>query len=78
MKQLLHIEHKVLNVFGRVIRPANWIIFGSGVLLAIAAPFIYALLDQDALTSLILWVQGVQLMVEGYGEVKGDEDVEAK
>lgn len=65
----------MLRIFGKVIRPANWIIFGAGVLLLLTAPFIYVLLDQEALTSLILWVQGVQLMVEGYGEVKDDEDI---
>lgn len=42
----------------------------------ILAPIVWRLFDQDALTSGVLFIQGVQLVVEGYGEIKEDEDVE--
>lgn len=72
----MKLEDKVLFVFGRVIRPANWLIFGAGVVLMFVAPLVFFLLDLDALGSSILFIQGVQLMVEGYGNVKQDEDVD--
>jgi hypothetical protein len=67
---------KVLRVFGLVIRPANWFIFLAGVALMVATPVIGALTRPDFLTLCILFIQGVQLLVEGYGNVKEDEDVE--
>lgn len=70
------LKGKVLRVFGLIIRPANWFIFGAGVVLMIVAPSLLIWTDQDWLTVCILFIQGVQLLVEGYGEVKDDEDVD--
>lgn len=70
------LKGKVLRVFGLIIRPANWFIFVAGIVLMIGAPLLWRFTDQDWLTVLILFIQGVQLLVEGYGEVKDDEDVE--
>jgi lysylphosphatidylglycerol synthetase-like protein (DUF2156 family) len=67
---------KVLRIFGLVIRPANWFIFLAGLALIVLAPVLWLRTDQDWLTVLILFIQGVQLLVEGYGEVKDDEDIE--
>jgi hypothetical protein len=68
------LKGRVLRIFGLVIRPANWFIFVAGLVLMIGAPFLLAL-NQEWLTVLILFIQGVQLLVEGYGNVKDDEDV---
>lgn len=70
------LKGKVLRIFGMVIRPANWFIFLAGIALMIFAPVLWFTTDQDRLTLGILFVQGVQLLVEGYGEVKDDEPVE--
>ena len=70
------LKGKVLRIFGLVIRPANWFIFIAGVGLIIFAPFVWWLMDESWLATLILFIQGVQLLVEGYGEVKDDEDIE--
>lgn len=72
------LKGKVLHVFGMVIRPANWFIFVAGLALMIGAPILWWAADQEWLTVLILFIQGVQLLVEGYGEVKDDEDVEPR
>lgn len=74
----MKLENKVLKIFGKVIRPANWFIFLSGILLMVVAPAVWFFLKQDTLTSGVLFIQGVQLVVEGYGEIKADEDVEAQ
>ena len=70
------LKGKVLRIFGWVIRPANWFIFGAGFLLALGAPVLLFWHGQDPLAVFILFIQGVQLLVEGYGEVKDDEDLE--
>lgn len=70
------LKGKVLRVFGLIIRPANWFIFLAGIILMILAPVLYWTTGQDWLTILILFIQGVQLLVQGYGEVKDDEDVD--
>lgn len=69
------IERKVLRIFGKVIRPANWFIFIAGFLLLILAPSAFWLFNLDGLGVVILAIQGVQLMVEGYGEIKDDEGI---
>ena len=69
------LKGKVLRLFGLVIRPANWFIFLAGIALMIGAPILWWTTDQDWLTILILFIQGVQLLVQGYGEVKDDEDI---
>jgi hypothetical protein len=69
------LKGKVLRVFGLVIKPANWFIFLAGVGLMAGAPILWWTTDQDWLTILILFIQGVQLLVQGYGEVKDDEDL---
>ena len=69
------LKGKVLRIFGLVIRPANWFIFLAGLALIVGAPALWLWTDQDWLTVLILFIQGVQLLVEGYGEVKDDEDL---
>lgn len=69
------IERKVLKIFGKVIKPANWIIFSSGIILIFVGLGLLLFSAQDKLTSVILTIQGVQLMVEGYGEVKDDESL---
>lgn len=70
------LKGKVLRVFGVIIRPANWFIFLAGIILMILAPVIMWTTGQDWLTVLILFIQGVQLLVQGYGEVKDDEDID--
>jgi hypothetical protein len=70
------LKGKVLRVFGLIIRPANWFIFLAGIALMLFAPYLWFFSDQDRLTIGILFIQGVQLLVEGYGEVKDDEDVQ--
>jgi lysylphosphatidylglycerol synthetase-like protein (DUF2156 family) len=70
------LKGKVLRIFGLVIRPANWFIFIAGLALMVLAPYLWLRTEQDWLTVLILFIQGVQLLVEGYGEVKDDEDIE--
>jgi len=72
------LKGKVLRVFGLIIRPANWFIFIAGLVLMVVAPCLLIWTDQDWLTVTILFIQGVQLLVEGYGEVKDDEDVEPR
>lgn len=72
------LKGKVLRLFGLVIRPANWFIFLAGVALMIFAPVLWFTSDQDPLTIGILFIQGVQLLVEGYGEVKDDEPINPK
>lgn len=69
------LERKVLLIFGRVIRPANWFIFLAGFALMAIAPVVFWLANLDPLGSAILFIQGVQLAVEGYGEIKDDEDI---
>ena len=69
------LKGKVLRLFGMVIRPANWFIFLAGIGLMMFAPALLIWTDQDWLTVMILFIQGVQLLVEGYGEVKDDEDL---
>lgn len=69
------VERRVLRIFGRVIRPANWIIFSAGIVLMVVAPVVFWLSDEGLLTCAILWVQGIQLSVEGYGQIKDDEDL---
>lgn len=68
---------RVLRIFGLVIRPANWFIFLAGIALMVLSPILWWATDQDWLTILILFIQGVQLLVQGYGEVKDDENIEA-
>ena len=70
------LKGKVLRVFGLIIRPANWFIFLAGIALMLFAPYLRFFSYQDRLTIGILFIQGVQLLVEGYGEVKDDEDVQ--
>ena len=70
------LKGKVLRIFGMVIRPANWFIFVAGLALLVLTPILAFTTDQDWLTLGILFVQGVQLLVEGYGEVKDDEDID--
>ena len=67
-------EKRVLTIFGRVIKPANWFIFLSGIALMVAAPILYIVLDLG-FEVVLFFIQGVQLVVEGYGEIKGDEDL---
>lgn len=74
-RKMTNTRRRVLNIFGRVIRPANWFIFTSGIVLMIIAPIVFAVANLDPLGSAILFIQGVQLAVEGYGEIKEDEDV---
>lgn len=71
------LKGKVLRVFGLVIRPANWLIFIAGFLIMGLAPYLWARGD-GFIESLILFVTGLTLVVQGYGEVKDDEDVDPK
>lgn len=63
-----------LTWFGKIVRPANWIIFLSGIILFFVATYLWFFTTQDRLTVAILGIQGIQLTVEGYGEVKEDEE----
>lgn len=65
---------KLLQGFSKVVRPANWIIFLSGIVLIFVGLYLAFFSNQDLLTTIILTIQGVQLAVEGYGEVKEDEE----
>lgn len=71
------LKGKVLRVFGLVIRPANWLIFIAGFLIMGLAPYLWVRGD-GFIESLILFVTGLTLVVQGYGEVKDDEDVDPK
>jgi uncharacterized protein involved in response to NO len=68
------LKRKVLRVFGLIIRPANWFIFIAGIALMLTAPFL-SHLPTAVVGVVILFIQGVQLLVEGYGEVKDDENI---
>lgn len=69
------LKGKVLRVFGVVIRPANWLIFIAGIVIMILAPYLWWRGD-GFIESLILFVTGLTLLVQGYGEVKDDEDIQ--
>lgn len=73
----MRLKGKVLRVFGLIIRPANWFIFLAGLALMLTAPFL-SNLPTAVVAVAILFIQGVQLLVEGYGNVKEDEDVEPR
>lgn len=70
----MKLEKKVLTVFGLIIKPANWAIFISGIVLLLAAPVVGWAYRLGFGATAILTIQGLQLMVEGYGNVKQDED----
>jgi hypothetical protein len=70
------LEKRVLKVFGRVIRPANWTIFISGlVLIPIGVASLWWELGLEVLGAILISLQGVDFLISGYGEVKDDEDV---
>jgi len=68
-------ERKVLRVFGRVIRPANWTIFVSGVLLIpLGMATIWWTLSLEVIGAILISLQGLDFLISGYGEVKDDEE----
>lgn len=68
------IERKVLRIFGRVIRPANWTIFISGiVLIPVGIATLWFDLSLKVLGAVLISLQGVDFLISGYGEVKDDE-----
>jgi hypothetical protein len=72
----MRLEKKVLTVFGRAIRPANWTIFISGiVLIPLGIGTIWIKLPLEIIGAVLISLQGVDFLVSGYGEVKADEDV---
>ena len=71
------LKGKVLRIFGVVIRPANWLIFIAGIIIVCLAPWLWSQ-GEGLIESLILFVTGLTLLVQGYGEVKDDEDVEPR
>lgn len=65
---------RVLRIFGRIIRPANWTIFISGIVLVpLGVLTIWFKLSLEVIGAVLISLQGVQLLVEGYGNVKDDE-----
>lgn len=70
------VERKVLKVFGKVIRPANWTIFISGVLLIpLGVATLWFELSLEALGAILITLQGVDFLISGYGNVVDEEDV---
>jgi len=70
------IERKVLRVFGRVIKPANWTIFISGVvLIPLGVATIWFKLSLEVLGAILISLQGLDFLISGYGNVKEDEDL---
>lgn len=69
------IERKVLKVFGRVIRPANWLMFLLGVFFVLMAFFQFIFRQIAFIDFLILLATGLALAGQGYGEIKDDEDL---
>lgn len=70
------LERKVLRIFGRAIRPANWTIFISGVLLIpIGIATLWFNLSLEVIGAILISLQGIDFMVSGYGEVKEDEEL---
>lgn len=69
------IERRVLRIFGKVIRPANWIMFLLGVVFVVIAVYQLAWGGASLMDFLILLSTGLTLAGQGYGEVKEDEDV---
>lgn len=68
------VERKIIRAFGIVIRPANWTMFISGVAIMVSAPVLGAILDWEFVEGFIVWIGGINLAVEGYGNIKDDED----
>ena len=67
-------ERKVLTIFGRVIRPANWAIFISGVvLIPLGVLTIWFKLSLEVIGAVLISLQGLDFLISGYGEVKEDE-----
>ena len=76
-KPLKKTEHQVLNIFGKVIRPANWTIFISGILLVpLGIATLWWDLGVEMIGAILISLQGFDFMVSGYGEVKDDEDLQ--
>ena len=70
------VERKVLRIFGRVIRPANWIIFISGiVLIPLGIATVWFNLSLEAIGAILISLQGFDFLISGYGEVKASEDL---
>lgn len=70
----MKLEKKVLRVFGKVIRPANWIIFISGFVLVIyGISTLWLDLSVEAIGAILIALQGIDFAISGYGEVKEDE-----
>lgn len=73
------VERRVLNVFGMVIKPANWTIFISGiVLIPLGISTIWMELDVVVIGAILISLQGVDFLISGYGNVKEDEDLGEK
>lgn len=72
----MKLERKVLTIFGKAIRPANWTIFISGILLIpIGIATLWWDLPTTVIGAILISLQGVDFLISGYGEVKEDEDV---
>lgn len=70
------IERRVLRVFGRMIRPANWTIFIAGILLIpLGISTLWFDLDVKIIGAILISLQGFDFLISGYGEVKDDEDL---
>lgn len=73
------VERKVLRVFGKVIRPANWIIFISGFLLVFyGASTLWWEISPKTVGAILIALQGIDFAISGYGEIKDDEDIEGE
>jgi hypothetical protein len=72
---MIKFERKVLRIFGRVIRPANWTIFISGaVLIPVGLATLWLDLSLKILGAILISLQGVDFLISGYGNVKADEE----
>ena len=71
MRVVAKAERKVIKLFGRIYQPANWAIFlfGLGFMLSMIARGIWGDFSLEAFMS------GLIIAIQGYGEVKDDEDI---
>ena len=68
------VEQKVIRVFGKVIKPANWTIFISGlVLIPLGVATIWFNLSLELIVAVLISLQGFDFLISGYGNVKEDE-----
>jgi len=68
------VEQKVIRVFGKVIKPANWTIFISGlVLIPLGVATIWFNLSLELIGAVLISLQGFDFLISGYGNVKEDE-----